>query len=138
MIKLYFSLRNQNHVPLYLPSCFFQKIKHKKVQKKWHGKNPGWSRARRATKARRARSGFFASHMVGFGYALCHRYVISALEASATQRRKNRPPVGLEVRKASRDISRGLDSVNIYADRREETNILMWHIIHKSYIFIIQ
>lgn len=58
---------------------------------------------------------FFRVAHVGFGHAVCHRYVTSALEASATRRRKNRPPVGLEVRKATRDILRGLDSTNIYA-----------------------
>lgn len=55
--------------------------------------------------------------MVGFGYATDTSHPDSRpARRDATRQRKNRPPVGLEVRKATRDISRGLDSANIYAD----------------------
>lgn len=74
------------------------------------------SRARKLEDGRLIPLNFFrVAHVVGFGHAVCHWYVTSALEASTTRRRKNRPAVGLEVRKATRDILRGLDSTNIYA-----------------------
>lgn len=44
------------------------------------------------------------------------RHIRTRGQCDETRQRKNRPPVGLEVRKATRDISRGLDSANIYAD----------------------
>lgn len=98
------------------------------------------------------------SHRTHGGIWLCYRYVTSAFEASATRQRKNRPPVGLEVRKATRDISRGLDSANIYADSARGNEyfdvtlfmgpmgilsyyiiiiiiILIYFIFHFSYIF---
>lgn len=56
--------------------------------------------------------------MVGFRYATdtSHPHSRPARRDATLLQRKNRPPVGLEVRKATRDISHGLDSANIYAD----------------------
>jgi len=71
------------------------------------------SRVRKRIEVGRLVRSFRVAHVVGFGYTVCHQYVTSAFEASTT--RKNQPPVGLEVRKATRDILLDLDSTNIYA-----------------------
>lgn len=59
---------------------------------------------------------FFASHTCGgiWPYATDTSHPHSR-PARHDGERKNRPPVGLEVRKATRDILCGLDSTNIYA-----------------------
>jgi len=64
---------------------------------------------------------FFASHM---WWDLAVPYVTSALEANTTRRRKNRPPVGLEVRKATLVTCCVASSRLIFTHiQREETNI---------------
>lgn len=83
--------------------------------------------------------------------AVCHRYVTSALEASRrrdkTTKERIGPLVGLEVRKPTRDISRGLDLANIYADSPYEeehfdailylTRISLFSFRHRGRIVVV-